>query len=181
MTYRWVFQPRFNKIESRILNSWLTIEQTKAKLNQQFNIHLVLSHSYELIKDITAPKSVNSITRHSHRFISIQTDKLIKQQAVHEKTVGTRALQIANRRGKYARTQKQSAIKINWKELTEAIDFRSICGWLLRQTRINTDRFKQLSNMIKIMLDRYLKNRTTRERTERLVTPLFTCGTPSSL
>ena len=134
----------------------------------RFKHHLVLSLSCELNKGIKILIIIQSTTRHSHRYIPLSqtyhtTSKWTSNKLCAIRPKRIRALQIASRRSKYSRTWELSATNLISRKLTKAIDLRSICGRLLRTTRINTDRFKQLSNESSTdLLGHCLVNRTMR-------------------
>lgn len=153
-------------------------------MNQKSN-HLVLSHSYELNKGKTLLYFIFKRQRGTEKTRPNKKRSELKLYAfeIQRKT----SFANRSRRCKYIRTGKPlkftDSRRTSKPELTQAIDLRSIYGRLLRITRINTDRFKQLSNTLKSALDRCLKNRTTRTvqtaEAEGTETPLFTCGSTS--
>ena len=154
---------------SNLLES--TIQLPSCTLSQ-FRIGQRHHSSFKDRFDNKAPPS-----QHLHLY----RDKAVKQQTVREKI--QRNQSFANReptRQVYTNPGANN-IEINQYELTEAIDLRSICGRFLRQTRMNTDRFKQLSNQTKVRFDRSPKTGQREQVHQRHVTPLFDCGSTSEL
>jgi len=84
------------------------------------------------------------------------TFKTVRVQTIRVQTGRKTSFANRNRRSKYTRTGKPLKTYRSTPELAQAIDSQSICGRLLRITRINTDRFKQLSSALKNALNRYL-------------------------
>lgn len=154
-------------------------------MNQKSN-HLVLSPSYELNKDKTLLYLIFKRRRGTEQTRHKKSGQ--SSNCTRSKYKGKLALQIATDDASIHEPGSHWGYLEFWREyqhpeLAQVIDSRSICGTLLRITRINTDRFKQLSNALKSAFDRCLKNRTTRTEqtaeTESTDTPLFTCGSTS--
>ena len=144
-------------------------------LNQQFNYHLVLSPSSELVKGITVPSKIDSTTRHHHRntYISIEIKQWNNKQYA-KRYNGTRALQIVNRRGKYTRTQEPTILKlINTSSLRPLTCVRFVVDSYDKRVWIQTDsnnfRIRQKSDSIEARKQDN-ENKSTRD-------PLHRCST----